>query len=85
MTKQQFQDGLHFKIKGEVDYKGANTYYYENDSICQASRSSIDERVVIEQYHMNIRKIGVSSFTGFTYIMNKKVVIRLKFDDLILY
>jgi hypothetical protein len=49
------------------------------------SRISIDCRVVLDDYECNILKIGSKSFTGFTYVLNKRVNVKYKFEDLIPY
>ena len=81
MTREQFISGTSFRVKGP-SYKGAETYYYD-ECIMKQSRSSIDERVIIEGYHANVLKIGRVGFTAFTFIMNKKVVVKYRFDDLV--
>ncbi len=84
MTREQFLSGTPFKV-GFMTYKGANTFYYSNDPgcICKQSRSSIDERVVVDEYECNVLKIGKTGFTGFTHVMKKKVVVKYKFEDLV--
>ena len=84
MTREQFLNGTPFYV-GFVTYKGACTYSYSKDPgcICKQSRSSIDERVVIDDYECNVLKIGRVGFTAFTYVMNKKVVVRYRFADLV--
>ena len=54
MTKQEFLSGMCFTI-GAPTYKGANTYsYHSSDSnegcIMRQSRSSLDNRVVLNDY-----------------------------------
>jgi hypothetical protein len=84
MTKEQFLDGTPFYI-GKKSYAGDSTYNYSGDPgcICKQSRSSIDERVIIDDYECNINKVGRIGFTGFTHVMGKKVVIKYKFSDLV--
>ena len=84
MTKEQFLNGTPFYV-GFVTYKGASTYSYSKDPgcICKQSRSSIDERVVINDYECNVLKIGRTGFTGFTHVMKKKVVVSYRFEDLV--
>jgi hypothetical protein len=84
MTKQEFLDGTVFTI-GAPTYKGANTWYCNQNAECisKQSRSSVDERVVIDDYECNITEITKSGFTGFTYVMKKKVVVKYKFADLV--
>jgi hypothetical protein len=83
MTKEQFLNGTIFTI-GNPTYKGACTYSYSKDGcIMKQSRSSIDERVVLNDYECNVPKITKSGFEGFTYIMKKMVVVKYKFTDLV--
>jgi hypothetical protein len=83
MTKQEFLSGMCFTI-GAPTYKGASTYLsLMRVCICKQSRSSIDCRVVLDDYECNILKIGSKSFTGFTYVLNKRVNVKYKFEDLI--
>jgi hypothetical protein len=81
MTKEQFLNRVSFKVKG-IDYKGAETYYYD-DCIMRESRSSIDDRVITMGYHANVIKVGRTCFTAFTYVMNKRVVVKYRFEDLV--
>jgi hypothetical protein len=84
MTREQFISGTIFTV-GSLTYKGASTYSYNADAGCimRQSRSSINEKVVMEDYECNVPKITKTSFTGFTYVMKKKVVVKYKFEDLV--
>ena len=82
MTKEQFLAGTPFYI-GKKSYKGDSTFYYKGGIICKQSRSSIDEEVILDDYHCNIYKIGRVGFEGFTFILGKGVRVKLKFADLI--
>ncbi len=84
MTREQFLNGTPFYV-GFVTYKGACTYSYSEDPgcICKQSRSSIDERVIIDEYECNVSKITKTRFEGFTHVMRKKVVVKYKFEDLV--
>ena len=83
MTKEQFLSGAHFYIGGKK-YKGDSTYNFNGArSISKQSRSSVDERVVIDDYECNIFKMGRVGFEGFTFVMGKKVVVSYKFKDLV--
>jgi len=86
MTKQQFLSGVQFYVGGK-SYNGASTYSYNESAECimRQSRSSIDERVVMDEYECNVPKITKTGFTGFTYVMKKKVVVRYKFEDLVIF
>jgi hypothetical protein len=83
MTKEQFLSGAKFYIGGKK-YKGDSTYNFNGaGSISKQSRSSIDERVVLDDYECNVDKVGRVGFTGFTFVMGKKVVVKFKFVDLV--
>ena len=84
MTREQFISGVTFRV-GFLTYKGANTFSYNANDYCilKQSRSSIDERVVVEAYECNVDKVGKVWFEGFTHVMKKKVVVRYKFEDLV--
>jgi hypothetical protein len=83
MTKEQFLSGAKFYINGKK-YKGDSTYNFNGaGSISRQSRSSVDERVVIDDYECNIFKLGRVGFEGFTFVMGKKVVVKVRFKDLV--
>jgi hypothetical protein len=81
MTREQFLNGTPFRV-GFLSYKGAETYYYD-DCIMKQSRSSIDEEVLYKGHHANVLKIGRVGFTAFSFVMNKKVVVKYRFEDLV--
>lgn len=82
MTKEQFLSGTPFYVKRKA-YKGDSTYYYDGGHISRQIRSSIDERVVLNDYESNIVKIGRVGFTSCTHVLNKRVVVKLRFTDLV--
>ena len=86
MTREQFLSGVHFTIGGPT-YKGACTYSYNDNAGCmmRQSRSSVDERIVMNEYECNVPKVTRTRFEGFTYVMKKKVVIKYKFSDLVIF
>jgi len=86
MTKEQFESGVSFRVKGP-SYKGAETYHYnqKDNYMSKQIRSSIDEKVVLDDYVCNIIKVGRLGFTGFTHVMRKKVTVKYKFEDLIVF
>lgn len=81
MTREQFLNGTPFRV-GRRTYKGAETFYYD-ECIMKQSRSSLDEEVIYSDYHANVLKIGRVGFTAFTFVMNKKVVVKYRFEDLV--
>jgi len=86
MTREQFLNGTIFTV-GFLSYKGASTYSYNENAGCimRQTRSSLDERIVMSEYECNVPKITKTSFTGFTYVIKKKVVVRYKFEDLVVF
>jgi len=84
MTKEQFLSGTPFYIERKR-YAGDSTFYYSKDigCICKQSRSSINEKVVIDDYECNTVKSGRVSFTGFTHVLGKRVVVTLRYDNLV--
>ena len=86
MTREQFLNGTIFTIGGPT-YKGASTYSYNENAGCmmRQTRSSLDERIVMNEYECNVTKVTRTGFEGFTYVMKKKVVIKYKFEDLVVF
>jgi hypothetical protein len=86
MTKEQFLSGVSFKVQGPT-YKGASTNYYnvESNYIGKQTRSSLDNSIVIDDYCCNILKIGKVGFEGFCFVMNKRVTVKYRFEDLVVF
>lgn len=83
MTKEQFLNGTSFRVKGFCNYKGAPTFKYEGGSLTEENRFSSNEKVCLTSYCLNVMKVGRKGFEGFTFILNKKVKVKFKFEDLI--
>jgi hypothetical protein len=76
MTKEDFIAGVEFEIVG-------NFFKKEDNTITKVYRSREDRSIVVmEDYHMNVEKIGRVGFEAFTYMLGKKVVRKIKFNDL---
>ena len=86
MTREQFLNATIFTV-GQPTYKGASTYSYNEAAGCmmRQTRSSLDERIVMNEYECNVPKVTRTGFEGFTYVMKKKVVIKYKFSDLVIF
>ena len=82
MTREQFLNGTPFTV-GQFTYKGARTFFYDGTGITGQSRSSLDNRIVFIDYEANVSKVGRLGFKGFTYVMDKKVNLNYKFEDLV--
>jgi hypothetical protein len=78
MTKEQFLNGVEFEIKGS---------YFKLDkeerSITKVFRSTDRTRIVMEDYHMNVERIGRVGFEAYTYIMGRRVDRKIRFEDLV--
>lgn len=86
MTKEQFLNGTEFYV-GRKSYKGAETYSYnqKDNYMSKQVRSSIDESVILDDYVCNVTKVGRLGFEGFVHVMRKKVVVKYKFEDLVVF
>lgn len=86
MTKEQFLSGTPFYV-GRKKYAGDSTFTYNEDIGCimKQSRSSLDERMILDDYECNMGKLGRIGFTGFTHVMGKRVIVKYRFSDLVPY
>lgn len=86
MTREQFLNGTQFRV-GFFTYKGAETYSYnaKDNYMSKQVRSSIDEKIILDDYVCNVTKVGRLGFEGFVHVMRKKVVVKYKFEDLVIF
>lgn len=82
MTKEQFLSGVQFTL-GPSKFRGDSTYNYDNGHISRQIRSAVDGRIVLDDFECNVNKIGRVGFTGLTFIMGKRVVVKHRFADLV--
>ena len=75
MTKQEFITGVEFEMNG-------NFFKKEDNTITKVYRSSDRSRTVMEDYHMNIEKIGKVQFECYTFLLGKRIVRKVRFDGL---
>ena len=75
MTKQDFLSGVEFEMNG-------NFFKKEDNTITKVYRSSDRSRTVMEDYHMNIEKIGKVQFECYTFLLGKRIVRKVRFDGL---
>jgi len=75
MTKQDFLSGVEFEMNG-------NFFKKEDNTITKVYRSSDRSRTVMQDHHMNIEKIGKVQFECYTYLLGKRIVRKVRFDDL---
>lgn len=78
MTKEQFLSGAEFEIKG-----GYFKLDKEERSITKVFRSTDRTRIVMQDYHMNVDRIGRVGFEAYTYILGIKVERKIRFEDLV--
>jgi len=74
MTKQEFLSGVEFEMNG-------NFFKKEDNTITKVYRSQDRSRTVMEDYHMNIEKIGKVQFQCYTYLLGKRIVRKVRFDE----
>ena len=82
MTREQFLNGTSFTV-GAPMYKGAETFKYDCGCIIRESRSSQTTAILFTGHECNIIKIGKVGFTGFDYVVGKRVNIKYRFEDLV--
>ena len=75
MTRQDFITGVEFEMNG-------NFFKKEDNIITKVYRSNDRSRTIMEDYHMNIVKVGKVGFECFTYLLGKKIVRKVRFEDL---
>ena len=63
---------------------GSSYFKLDKDqrSITKVYRSNDRSRVVMEDHHMNIEKMGRVGFEAYTYMLNEKVVRKVRFEEL---
>jgi hypothetical protein len=85
MTRQEFLDGVSFRVKGIHTDKGSSTYYYSDGTLTKQIRSGIDERALTNDYHLNVEDVSDNGFKGFVFVVDKKVEVEYKFGDLVAF
>jgi len=77
MTREDFLSGVEFEM-------GSSTFKLEQDqrSITKVYRSNDRSTVVMEDHHMNVEKIGRVGFECYTYLLGKKIVRKVRFEEL---
>jgi hypothetical protein len=78
MTREEFIAGTEFRI-------GRNFFKKEENTITKIYRSNDESSIVMEDYHMNIEKMGKVGFKAYTFMLGKKINVSLKFKDLELF
>jgi hypothetical protein len=75
MTREDFMAGVEFEMNG-------NFFKREDNTITKVYRSSDRSRTVMEDYHMNIEKMGRVGFECYTFLLGKRIVRKVRFKDL---
>ena len=89
MTKQEFLSGKSFSLNG--DYSNTTTYKYrgagvELGAIEREYRMYNDiDTILISDSIMNLEKIGTKKIHLYTFLLGKKIVDKIRFDDMIEY
>ena len=87
MTKEQFLNETPFSLN--YDYSKDSTYVYNNPNNGTAKGSLSKEyrtnegKVLISDHLMNIDKIGNKMITGYTFILDSKIVKKIRFEDMV--
>jgi len=89
MTKQEFLSGKSFSLDG--DYSSTTTYKYrgsgtELGALEREYRMYNDiDTVLISDSIMNLEKIGTKKIHLYTFLLGKKIVDKIRFEDMIEY
>jgi hypothetical protein len=89
MTKQEFLSGKVFRFEKNT---GSNTFQYVSPfedfgegCIQRNILSSDGGRIILTDHEVNITKIGTKTFTVYTYVLDKKVQLKYRFEDLVMF
>jgi hypothetical protein len=85
MNKEKFLAGTPFRVKGIHNRKGGATFFYKDGCIMKQIRSGEDDRLILEDYHLNTTTIDDKWFSGITYVMDKQVVVKYRFTKLVVF
>jgi len=59
-----------------------NFFKKEDNAITKVYRSNDRSRTIMEDYHMNIEKISRVGFECYTYLLGKRIVRKVRFEEL---
>ena len=84
MTKQEFLEGKSFSLNG--DWSNTTTYKYRRGNVEALEReyrmhNDIDN-VLMSDSIMNIDKIGNKMIHLYTFILGRKIVDKIRYDDM---
>ena len=80
MTKEQFLNGVSFKLPNQL-LRGTSTYVFDGEKILQEFRRE-NGGLLFKDHEANIDKIGKVKFTAYTFVMDKRVEVEFRFEDL---
>jgi hypothetical protein len=86
MTKEQFLNETPFSL--DYDYSSGATYVYNNPngrdkgSLSREYRTK-EGKIVLSDHLMNIDKIGRKMITAYCFIIGRKIVERIRYEDMI--
>lgn len=88
MTKQEFLSGKVFKISNSVS---SSTYQFISNDINESGDTKgfiqknimSGDKVVLTDHEGNVDKIGSKTFEMYTFVMDKKVKLKYRYDELI--
>lgn len=83
MTKEQFLNGTSFYLPNEILRDEDTTYKYQEEMILKESRKG--DVILRRYYEANVENIKNKFAEAYTYVLGKKVTVKLKFEDLIEY
>ena len=87
MTKQEFLEGKSFSLDG--DWSKTTTYKYRGGGVEALEReyrmTSDLDNVLISDSIYNIEKIGNKMIHLYTFLLGKKIVDKIRYDDMVEY
>ena len=84
MTREQFLNGVSFYLPNELLRDEYTTYKYKEEMILKESRNRKGD-VILRRYESNVENIKNKFAEAYTYILDKRVAVKLKFEDLVEY
>ena len=84
MTIEQFLNGTSFYLPNEILRDEDTTYKYQEEMILKETRNRKGD-VILRRYEANVGNIKNKFAEAYTYILDKRVAVKLKFEDLVEY
>ncbi len=86
MTKQDFLNGESFYLNG--DYSNTTTYKmgHKANSLEREYRMTSDiDNILISDHIFNIEKIGNKMVHLYTFLLGRKIIDKIRYDDMVAY